>query len=338
MKRRHFIAALGGMPFWPLAARAQAPKAARTQEPQPDPNLTVIGWLSSVSPRASTPLVNAFRDGLEQQGYVEGRNLWIYYRWAEGHYEDLDALADDLIQHDVRLIAAAGGVVSALAALKRTTQTPILFVSGFDPTHLGLVSSLSRPSQNATGISVYTTELINKRLQVVHDLMPSLTSVAILSNPTAIVTKGELEDLKNAAEGLGLRTVAVGASSEQEIEQAFDTAVQEQAGAIIVSADPFFTSRRALIVALAAQHKLPACYPWREYTEAGGLVSYGPDLEWAFREVGVYAGRILKGAKVSDLPVEIPTNFELVINLKTAKALNVTIPTAVMVSANKILD
>jgi putative ABC transport system substrate-binding protein len=330
MKRRHFIAALGGMSFWPLAAR--------TQEPRPDPNMTVIGWLSSVSPRASIPLVNAFRDGLGRQGYIEGRDLWIYYRWAEGHYEDLDALADDLIQHNVRLIAAVGGVVSAQAALKRTTQIPILFVSGVDPTHMGLVSSLSRPSQNATGISIYTTELIKKRLEVVHDLVPSLTSVAILTNPTAIVTKGELEDLKSAAEGLGLRTVDVGATSEQEIERAFDTADKERAGAIIVSADPFFTSQRALIVALAAQHKLPACYPWREYPEAGGLVSYGPDLEWAFREVGVYAGRILKGAKVSDLPVEMPTNFELVINRKTAKALNVTIPTAMIVSASELLD
>jgi putative tryptophan/tyrosine transport system substrate-binding protein len=326
MKRREFITALGSTVLLPATSRAQGS------------NVPVIGWLSSVSPRTSGPLVKDFQDGLASQGYVEGRNLWIYYRWAEGHYEDLDALADDLIQQNVRLIAAAGGVISAQAAIKHTSRIPVLFVSGFDPTYLGLVTSLSNPTGNATGVSVYTTELINKRVQIIRELIPSLNSLAILSNPSAPVTKVELEDIGHAAESLDLHVIPLKAGSEQEIVQAFDLAVQQQAGAVIVSADPFFTSRRAQIVELAAQHKLPGCYPWREYAENGGLISYGPDLNWAFRQIGVYAGRILKGAKVSDLPVQMPTGFELTINSTTAKSLDITIPTAILATANRVIE
>ena len=287
-----------------------------------------IGWLSSVSPRSSAPLVAAFRDGLKEKGFIEGKNLWIHYRWAEGHYDELETLATELVQRKVLVIAAAGGVVSARAAKKVTTQIPILFVSGFDPTKLGLVDSLSHPAGNATGVTVYSTELAKKRLQLLHELVPTAHTVAILANPGAIVTKIEVDDLGAAAQFFNLKLLLLNAGTDSEIDQAFATAAQQQAGAMIVSADPFFTSWRTQIVALAHRYSLPGCYPWREYAEAGGLLSYGAELTWAFQQIGIYAGMILKGAKSHDLPVQMPTTFKLVINLKTAKALSLAVPTA----------
>lgn len=324
--RRQLVMTLGGMVCWPYTAVAQ------------QPNMAIIGWLSSVSPRASDPLLKAFRGGLAEQGYSEGRNLWIYYRWAEGHYDELETLAKDLIEKKVVLIAAAGGVVSAQAAKKATSQIPILFVSGFDPVVLGLVTSMNNPGVNATGVSVYTTELIKKRVQLLHEMTPTANTLAVLTNPNAIVTKIEIQDIVDAAKFLGVTPILFNATTETEVEQAFASAAQQHVGAVIVSADPFFTSRRAQIVALAAQHSLPTCYPWREYVEAGGLLSYGPDLTWAFRQLGIYAGRIIKGAKATDLPVQQPTSFKLAINVKTARALGLTLPSALQATADEVIE
>ena len=324
IQRRKFLTALAGAVSWPLAASAQTP------------NMPVIGWLSGVSPRASDRFIAAFRDGLGDQGYVEGRNLWIYYHWAEGHYDELVSLAQDLVQKKVLLIAAAGGVVAARAAKKVTDQIPILFVSGFDPVQLGLVDSLNKPGGNATGVSVFTTELTMKRLELIHKGIPSARSVAFLGNPGASTAKIEREEAVAASEMLGLKALLIDATDDSEIEQAFSSAIQQQAGAFIVSADPFFTSRRDQIVKLAALHSLPGCYPWREYVEVGGLLSYGPDLGWAFRQVGVYAGRILKGAKVAELPVQRPVTFKLVINAKTAKSLSLDLPNALL--ADEVIE
>jgi len=308
--------------------------AARAQEP----NAPVVGWLSSVSARASDRFLIAFRQGLGQEGYVEGRNLWIYYRWAEGRYNELEGLAKDLVQRKVLLIAAAGGVVSAQAAKKVTAEVPVLFVSGFDPVQLGLVESLNKPGGNATGVSVYTTELTKKRFELLHQVIPSARSLAFLANPAASVTAIERQEAATASEALGLKALLLGAATDSEIEQAFELAAQQQAGAFVVSADPFFTSRREQIVRLAAKHSLPGCYPWQEYVEAGGLLSYGPDLAWAFRQVGLYAGQILKGAKVTELPVQLPTAFQLSINMKTAKSLGLTLPTPLLATADQVIE
>ena len=324
IERRKFLAALGGAASWTLAARAQ------------DPNMPVIGWLSSVSPRASDKFIAAFRDGLGEQGFIEGRNLWIYYRWAEGHYDELESLAKDLVQRKVLLIAAAGGVVSAEAAKRASAQVPILFVSGFDPVELGLVDSLNKPGGNATGVSLFTTELTMKRFELLHKVIPSARSIAFLENPGASTAKIEREEAATASESLGLKALLIDATNDSEIEQAFNSATQQQAAAFIVSADPFFTSRRDQIVKLAALHSLPGCYPWREYVEVGGLLSYGPDLGWAFRQVGVYAGKILKGTKVAELPVQRPISFKLVINAKTAKSLGLDLPNAVL--ADEVIE
>jgi putative tryptophan/tyrosine transport system substrate-binding protein len=324
IQRRKFLAALGGAASWPWAVRAQTL------------NMPVIGWLSGVSPRASDQFITAFRDGLGEQGYSEGRNLWIYYRWAEGHYDELESLAKDLVQHNVLLIAAAGGVVAARAAKKITNQIPVLFVSGFDPVELGLVDTLNKPGGNATGVSLFTTELTMKRLELLHKVVPSVRSVAFLANPDASTAKIEREEAASASESLGLKGLLLNATNDSEIEEAFSSAIQQQAGAFIISADPFFTSRRDQIVKLAALHSLPGCYPWREYVEVGGLLSYGPDLGWAFRQIGIYAGQILKGAKVAELPVQRPVTFKLAINAKTAKSLGLDLPTALV--ADEVIE
>jgi putative tryptophan/tyrosine transport system substrate-binding protein len=329
--RREFVTLLGGAAAlssgaWPSAARAQQPA------------VPVIGFLSSGSPRAFASLVAAFRQGVSEQGYVEGRNLFIAVRWAEGHYNELDGLANDLVRRQVRLIAATGGVVSAKAAMKATATIPILFVIGSDPVQLGLVASLARPGGNATGASVFSTELAPKRLELLNALGSEIRIAAILVNPGSVTTDIETRDAIAAAQLIGLQLLVLKASTESEIDAAFGLANQQQVSALLVSADPFFTSRRDQIVALAARHAIPVMYPWREYVQAGGLMSYGTELTWGYHLIGRYAGRILKGEKPSDLPVQLPTRFKLVVNLKTAEALGLELPMQLLALADEAIE
>jgi len=293
--------------------------------------MPVIGFISSSSASPGTEfarLLTAFREGLNEVGYVEGQNIAIEYRWAGGQYDRLPALVADLVHRQVSLIAASGGLPSAQAAKAATETIPILFVIGTDPVQAGLVASLNRPGGNATGVSVFTTEMAAKRLELLHQLVPEAATIALLVNPNSYGSgKEQMED---AARDLGLKLLFLEASVESDFSAAFAIAAQQRAGALWVTADPFFTIQHAKIIALAARHRLPAVYPWRQYAEAGGLMSYGPDLTWAYRQIGVYAGRILKGAMPSDLPVLLPTKLHLLINLRTAKALGVTVPRVVL--------
>jgi putative ABC transport system substrate-binding protein len=283
------------------------------------------------------PLTAAFRDGLQSQGYAEGRNVFIDYRWAEGHYDELPALAAALVRRPVDLIAAAGGVLSAQAAKSATSTIPVLFVAGFDPVQLDLVASLNKPGGNLTGVSVLTTELAAKRLELLHDLLPSAQTIALLVNPGSVASAIEAKDTAAAAQRWGIEVLVLEAATDRDLEAAFASAAMKRASALLVSADPFFTLRRAELVALAARHALPAMYPWREYVEAGGLLSYGTELTWAYHQIGVYAGRIIK-ATPAELPVHQPTDFDLVINLNTAKALGLTVPSLLLVRANKTIE
>jgi ABC-type uncharacterized transport system substrate-binding protein len=326
MFRRRVLTLLGGAAVWPLAARAQQPA------------LPTVGFLSSGSPRAFSKFIAAFRQGLGEHGYVEGRNVWIDYRWAEGHYNELSALASELVQKQVSVIAASGGVVSAQAAVKASKTTPVVFVVGFDPVQLGLVKSINQPGGNATGASVFTTELSAKRLEMLYELAPVIRNVGILANPGSVTTELEIKDTINAARHTGHELLVFKASNESEIDAAFASAAEQHVSGLLVSADPLFTTRRAQLVALATRHVMPAVYPWREYVEAGGLMSYGTELTWAYRQIGVYAGRILKGADPRELPVVLPTKFELVINLKTAKILGLNISPKLLALADEAFE
>lgn len=327
MRRRDFIALLGGgAAAWPFAARAQGPA------------LPVIGFLNSASPAPAAPLLAAFHQGLATAGYVEHRNVAIEYRWAEGQYDRLHALAADLVGRKVAVIAATGGLVTAQAAKAATSTIPILFIAGFDPVQEGLAASINRPGGNATGVGVYTTELGRKRLELLRELLPKVAKIAMLVNPHSISTAIERKDLEDAARTAGLPFLVVEARAESDLEKAFGNTVDQGAGALIVSADAFFTSRRDQIVALAARHALPTSYPWSQYADAGGLMSYGPTLTWAYGQVGAYAGRILKGARPETLPVQLPTTFQMVINLQTAKALGVSVPPFLLARADRVIE
>lgn len=323
--RREFVVLLVGAAAWPSAARAQQPA------------MPVIGFLNSTSPGPAAPLLAAFREGLGRQGYVEGRNLAIEYRWAEGRYERLPEMAADLVARKVALIASTGGVVTARAAIGATATVPIVFIAGFDPVREGLVSSIARPTANVTGVSVYSTELGRKRLELLREIVPA-SRIGFLVNPGSITTNFEIADLRESGSAEARDLVVLEARTENDLSAAFDEAVRRGVGALIVSADSFFTSRRELIVALAASHHLPASYPWPEYVEAGGLLSYGTTLSWAYDRIGVYAGRILTGAKPQDLPVELPTHFELAINLATARALGISVPPFVLFRAQRVIE
>ena len=327
MRRRDFLALLGSM-----AAAGSLRAEAQT------PAMPVIGFLNSASPGPAATLVAAFRHGLNKAGYVEGQNVAIEYRWAEGQYDRLRGMASDLVRRNVSLIAATGGLVVAQAAKGATSTIPVLFIAGFDPVREGLAASINRPGGNATGVSVYTAELGPKRLGLLRELLPNVVKIAMLVNPGSISTEIERKDLEEATRGTGLQLLVLEASAEGDLEKAVNDAVNQSAGALIVSADAFFTSRRSQIVALAAQYALPASYPWLQYAEAGGLISYGPNLTWAYEQIGVYASRILKGAKPEDLPVQLPTTFEMVINLKTAKALGLSIPPFVLARADRVIE
>ncbi|MCC6780173.1 MAG: ABC transporter substrate-binding protein [Hyphomicrobiales bacterium] len=326
MKRREFLLMLAGAVAGPRVARAQ-----RSSPP-------VVGFLSSGSESTFRQFASAFRGGLESQGLKLDQDATIEYRWSEGRYDNLERLADDLVRRRVSVIAATGGVVSAQAAIKATRDTPIVFVVGFDPVHLGLVSSLARPTGNATGISMYTTELATKRLEILHDLIPRARKIGLLVNPGSVGTTVEVETSHEAAQRQGIELVPLHAATSGEIADALARAKSEQVGALVVSADPFFTSSRKQIVALAAQHAIPTIYPFRAYVEDGGLASYGTEPSWAYRQAGLYAGRILKGSKPTELPVMLPTAFNLAVNLQTMRSLGITLPLDITVRAEIVGD
>ena len=327
MRRREFITLVGGAAVaWPLAARAQQPATP------------VIGFLSTGSPRTFVNFLKAFHAGLSDEGFVERRNVAIVYRWAEGHFDELDALATELVAEGAAVIAATGGVRSAEAAKNATTTIPVVFVIGFDPVKVGLVASFNKPGGNLTGTTIITTELATKRLSLLYDLDPGMRNVAILVNPESMRADVEIENVIVAARDTGRPLFVLRASSISEIDAAFASLAEQQLRALIISADPIFMTRRAQLVGLAASHKMPVVYPFREFVDDGGLMSYGPSLTSAYRRAGVYAGRILKGAKPGELPIESPSRFEFLINLKTAKTLNLTIPPGVLAIADEVIE
>ena len=327
MRRRDLIIFLvGGMGGWPSAVRGQ-------QNAMP-----VLGYLSGASPGPYAPFVAAFRQGLADTGYVEGKNVAIEYRWAEGNYDRLPALAADLVGRKVDLIAASGGTISALAAKSATATTPIVFLSGDDPVATGLVASLSRPGGNLTGVSFLDVELNPKRLELLSELVPEARVIALLVNPNNTNADRIMREVQEAARAKGVQLPILKAGSESEIDAAFTTLVQLQAGALLVAGDPFWTSRRERLVALASRHAVPAIYAARESIVAGGLISYGASFTSVYRQLGTYAGKIIKGASPADLPVEQPKTFELVINLKTAKALGLTVPQSLLAHADEVIE
>ncbi len=326
MKRREFVFLLGGAAVaWPRAVRAQ-------QKAMP-----VIGYLSSVLPSPNAPYLAAFHQGLSETGYIAGQNLAVEYRWTEGHYDRLPALAADLVGRRVDLIVTSGGPVPALAAKSATSTIPIVFVAG-DPVGEGLVASFARPGGNLTGFSLMAMELMAKRFELLSELVPQARVIALLVNPNNPQTERIMRDVQEAARTKGLQLPVLKAGSENEIDAAFATLVQLQAGGLVVSTDAFFYSRREQLAALASRHAVPEIYAAREYPVAGGLLSYGPSLTAVNRQVGVYAGRILNGAKPADLPVQQPTKFELVINLKTAQALGLTVPQTLLARADEVIE
>jgi putative ABC transport system substrate-binding protein len=326
VKRREFMALLGGAAAaWPVMARAQ-------QSAMP-----VIGFLNGASSAPFAHLVAAFRQGLNEIGYVEGRNVAIEFRWAEGQYDRLPEMVADLDRRHVAVIAATGGEQAGIAA-KATTTIPIVFTSAFDPVKSGLVASLNRPGGNATGVNIFTAMMEGKRTGLLRELVPTDTRIAVLLNPAYANFEAQLKEVEEATRTLGLQIEILRASTERDLDTAFATLPQLRAGALQVAADPFFNSRRDHIVALAARHAVPTIYEQREFAVAGGLASYGTRLTDAYRQVGIYTGRILKGEKPADLPVVQLITFEFVINLKTAKALGLEVPPTVSARADEIIE
>jgi putative ABC transport system substrate-binding protein len=298
--------------------------------------MPVIGYLGSDSPGPAAPYLAAFHQGLSETGYVGGQNVAIEYRWAEGSYDRLPGLAADLVGRKVDVIQA-GGTPSALAAKSATSTIPVVFIVG-DAVAAGLVPSLARPGGNLTGVSLLTFELMAKRLELLSELVPQASVIALLVNANSAMAERIMRDVQEAARAKGVQLHILKAGTEDEIDAAFATLVQLHAGALLVGTDPFFNSRREQLAALASRHAVPAIYEWREFAEAGGLISYGPSLPAANRQVGIYVGRILNGAKPADLPVQQPTTFELVVNLNTAKALGLTVPPLILARADEVIE
>jgi putative ABC transport system substrate-binding protein len=329
MKRREFITLLGGSAVaWPLAARAQQPA------------MPVIGWLSSGSVNESpgTGSLAAFRQGLSEAGYIEGRNVAIEYRWADDHYDRLPALAADLVRRKVAVIATTGGNPSPLAAKAATTTIPIVFASGTDPVKSGLVASLNRPGGNITGVSILNLELGPKRLELLHELVPAASVVALLVNPTNPSAETQSRELQAAARTLGLQLHILHASTEPDLETIFASLAQLRAGALMIGADPFLSGHGQQLAALTVRHAVPAISLYRDFAAAGGLLSYGPSLADGYRHSGAYVGRILKGEKPADLPVVQSAKFELIVNLKAAKALGISFPLSLLASADEVIE
>jgi putative ABC transport system substrate-binding protein len=326
LRRRDFITLLGGTAVaWPLAARAQQPA------------MPVVGFLHSGLPEPIAPLVAAFRNGLSEMGYVEGRNITIDYRWAEGRYDRLAGLAAELVHRQVAVILG-GGPPAALAAKAATTTIPVVFVSGDDPVKSGLVAALNRPEANVTGVSAFTGQLGAKQLGFLRELLPNAAVVALLVNPNNPLTERVTKDVQAAAASTGHRIHIVAANSENDFGRAFVMIDEIAANAVIVGADPFFWSRRDQLVALTARHAIPAIFELREFAAVGGLMSYGASIADGYRQAGIYTGRILRGTKPSDLPVLQPIKFEFVINLNTAKALGLTFPPGLLAIADEVIE
>jgi putative ABC transport system substrate-binding protein len=325
MQRRSFIALLGGAIALPCVAAPQ-------QRPMP-----AIGYLSGGSPGPNERSLAAFRQGLSEGGYIEGQNVVIEYRWAEGSYDRLPAMAADLVGRQVDVIAASN-LPSAQAAKRATSMIPIIFLSGGDPVERGLVASLARPGGNLTGLSILVGELMPKRLELLSELVPQAGVIALLVNPNNPNTEQYIKDLQEAARAKGRRLHILKAGTESDFEPAFVSLLQQHAAALVVAADPFFNNRREQLVALAARNAVPAIYEWGEAVVAGGLVSYGPSITAAFRQLGIYVEKILNGAKPADLPVQQPTTFELIINLKTAKTLGLTVPPSILARADEVIE
>jgi putative tryptophan/tyrosine transport system substrate-binding protein len=327
MRRREFISLLGGAAAWPLAARAQ------------QPSMPVVGVLSAEWPNAFTAdRLRVFREGLNDTGYFQGRNVIIEYRWAEGRNDRLPALAAELVRLPVNVIVCAGSTPAAIAAKAAITTTPIVFTTSGDPVQIGLVASLSRPGGNLTGVTTLNVEIEAKRLEVLHELVPRATIIAGLVNPTNPSSETETRDLQTAARTLGLTLHVLHASTEQEIDTAFMTLVQLRAGALLIGADALFNSLSEQLAVLTLRHAVPAIYQYREFVLSGGLASFGTTVVDTYRPLGVYTGRILKGEKPADLPVQQATKLQLIINMKTAKALGITVPLPLVGRADEVIE
>jgi len=326
MKRREFITLVGGaLAAWPLAARAQQPA------------MPVIGFLSARSPEESSHLVAAFQSGLADNGYIAGQTVHIEYRWALGQYDRLPTMAADLVRRPVAVLATVGGEPAAMAAKTVTSTIPIVFAMD-DPVKQGLVESFNRPGGNATGMAVLSPDLEAKRLGLLHELVPQASTIGVLLNPNFPPAQHQLEEVQIAAQATNLQILALRASTDREIDEAFDTLIKQRIAALSVASDPFFDTRRDKLIGLAARYAVPTIYQFREYPAAGGLISYGIDIANVYRQIGIYVGRILKGAKPADLPVMQPTKFELVLNLKTAKTLHLAIPSGVFSIADEVIE
>ena len=326
MRRRDFITLLGAAAAWPLASRAE-------QATSP-----MIGFMSGRAPADSAHLVVAFQQGLAEAGFTDGQNVKIEYRWAEGDYDRLPALAADLVSRNVAVLVGVGGDVSALAAKRATTTIPVVFGMGADPVKAGLVASFNRPGGNVTGFTLWTSEMELKRLGLLRELVPAVPLIGILANPQFPPTMQEVDDLELAAKGVNQRLLVARADNDAELDVALTSLVQQHAGAVLVTAAPFFDTRRDRIVQFAAQNRLPSIYHFREYATAGGLISYGPNVVESYRNAGGYVGRILKGEKPADLPILQPTKFDFVINLKTANTLGLTVPPMLLAEAGEVIE
>ena len=325
--RRQFISAVGGAAAaWPFAARAQQPA------------MPVVGFMHTLSVEITRHLVAAFRQGLKEAGFVEGQNVAVEYRWAQGQYDRLPELAADLVRREVAVIAATGGEPSPQIAKAATPTIPIVFTASGDPVREGLVASLNKPGGNVTGITIFGPDAVTKRVQLLHQLLPQAATIAFLMNPTNPIEEIEMGAAQTAATSLGLQMLVLRASKEGELETAFAAMAQQRIGALLVGSDPFFVGLRDQIVSLAARQGMPAIYFVREFAQAGGLMTYGNSLTDVYRQVGIYVGRILKGEKPADLPVMQASKFEFVINLKTAKALGLTVPNSLLVTADEVIE